>query len=559
MKRERVALARHSALLRAALGSPAAGFAIMALSALAGVALLGVSAWLIVRASEMPPILYLQMAIVGVRGFAIGKAFFRYVGRLMTHNSAFRAVAEVRVDVFQRLMRLAPAGVTRLRGGEALSAIVRDVDTLQFYPLRVVEPLVTASIVVALALAGMLAVDVAAALVTLAIIVTSIAASIGIDSLVAAAAIREIAPLRARVAAAIRERSARLDVFTAFGVEGNAQHGIARLSRLLSRAETRRSWGRAASATIMVVAAGSTSVVMVLMLSGALVGTEFAVGTSAYTPAVFAVMVLGVLAVFDAVAQIPVAVASMREVRASARQIDELAPIDVPAEIPVETNDPVAIPDQPVSLRLDSVSARWPGDTSDRFDPVSVDLAVGDCLVITGESGAGKSTLAMVLARFLEYSGRYLVNGVEVSTASPRRVREIVGLCEQSPHIFDDTIRQNLLFARDTATDSDLWEVLERVGLAEWARDRGGLDTPLGERGSLVSGGEAQRIALARVLLAGHPIVVLDEPTANVDRSRADALIADILQATSERVVIIIAHDALDSARITHRIRITAR
>lgn len=550
---------RHISVMSTALGSPVAGFAVMALSAVTGVALLAVSAWLIVRASEQPPILYLQMAIVGVRGFAIGKAFFRYVGRLITHDAAFRAVSDVRVSIFHRLVRLAPGGIARIRGGDALSAIVRDVDTLQFYPLRVVEPLVTAALVVVLAVTGIATVDGAAAAVVATIVSISIVLSIGIDSAVAAAASRNIAPLRAHVAAAIRERSARLDVFTAFGVDGDAQDSIEAASAALSRAETRRAWGRSASSAIMVVAAGATSITMVMMLSPVIVSAANRAGDAAFTPAVFAVLVLGVLAVFDSVTQIPMAWASFREVRASVRHLDTVAPLIVPREIPVEPRHPRDIPEYPVTLRLDAVSARWPGDSSDCFKPVTVDLVAGDCCVISGESGAGKSTLAMVLARFLANSGTYAVNGIDVTEASPRRVRELVGLCEQSPHIFDNTIRQNLVFARDTATDAELWDILARVGLAEWAHDRGGLDTPVGEQGALVSGGEAQRIAVARILLAGHPIVVVDEPTANVDRSRAEALIADILEATTGRIVIIIAHDPLESPRITHRVHVTPR
>ena len=131
----------------------------------------------------------------------------------------------------------------------------------------------------------------------------------------------------------------------------------------------------------------------------------------------------------------------------------------------------------------------------------------------------------------------------------------MVGLCEQRPWLFDESIRQNLLFARDTATDDELVAVLDRVGLAEWTAERGGLDAQVGQRGALVSGGQAQRIAVARALLADFPVLILDEPTANVDVQQADRLVRDILQAAgAERAVLLISHTPVPAELITARL-----
>ncbi|PPF84143.1 hypothetical protein C5B96_07600 [Subtercola sp. Z020] len=190
---------------------------------------------------------------------------------------------------------------------------------------------------------------------------------------------------------------------------------------------------------------------------------------------------------------------------------------------------------------------------------VSVGIPPGARLLVTGPSGSGKTTLAAVLVRFLEHTGSFTIDGVDVRTLAPEDVRRTVGLCEQSPYIFDASLRQNLLFARETASDDDLLAVLARVGLGGWARARGGLDARLGQHGARVSGGEAQRIALARVLLADFPVVVLDEPTANVDPTRADALLADLLAAAGpERSVVLISHTDVPPALVTQHLRLAS-
>jgi len=261
--------------------------------------------------------------------------------------------------------------------------------------------------------------------------------------------------------------------------------------------------------------------------------------------------------VFEVFAMIPLAVGAWRQVRSSAERVATVVPRDVPAEIPVDAGSPLSLDTTtPVVLELDNLGAGWPGGREPAVSGVTLRLAPGDRVHLGGASGAGKTTVANALVRFLDYTGSYRLDGIEARELPQEQVRRVVGLCEQRPWLFDDSIRQNLLFARDTASDDELETMLERVGLQGWAAERGGLDARVGERGALVSGGQAQRLALARALLADFPILIVDEPTANVDAEQGDRLVRDILTAAAadHRAVLLISHTPVPADLITGRV-----
>ncbi|WP_395243296.1 thiol reductant ABC exporter subunit CydC [Agromyces sp. MMS24-K17] len=536
-----------------------------ALSGISAVALLACSAWLIVRASEQPPVMYLTVAVVGVRAFALGRATFRYLERLAGHDASFRQLAAIRAGVYERVLPFAPDGLAATRRGDLLARFVGDVDDLQMVTLRVVQPLASAAVVLAAALVGVWLLAPASATALLACLVAGIGAALLLQRSAARRADRELAPLRGRLHAAVVDHVQSLEVLTAFDAAEADAARIAELGDRLARTARRRSVAAGGAAAVMaavggIAAAASAAAATPMLVDGRIDGP------------VFAVLALVPLAIAEVAAVLPPAAAAARLARASARRVAGAVPDRVPAELPDQvpsgrtSERPDTAPDAPdasnapdapdapdgepagtpPSIRLRGVSARWPaigGDEPARaLDGVDLDLAPGERVLLRGPSGAGKTTLAHVLVRFLAYSGSYELDGVEASDLDPEAVRRQVGLVEQRPWIFDEDLRQNLLFARDTATDDDLLAVLERVGLGEWTRERGGLGTRLGERGRLVSGGQAQRIALARAMLADFPVLVLDEPTANVDRALGDVLLRDLLDAAGERSVLLVSH-----------------
>ncbi|MBL1066182.1 thiol reductant ABC exporter subunit CydD [Streptomyces sp. 7-21] len=512
----------------------AAGLGTLALASAVG--LMATSGWLISRAWQQPPLLYLMVAVTATRGFGIGRAVFRYAERLLSHDAVLRLLAAVRTAAYRRLERLAPAGLPGGRRGDLLARFTGDVDALQDRYLRWLLPAVAAGTVTAGAVGftAWLLPEAAAVLAA-----GLLAAGVAVPALVMAVARRaerNLAPARGELSAAT------LDVLTGTAELTVAGALPARL-RAARAADARLTALAARSAAATALGGGLSALVSGLTVTAAAWLGAVAVADGRLDGVWLATVVLVPLAAFEAVAGMPLAAQYRQRVAQSAARLRQLDEAPAPVR---EPERPLPLPADPFPLQVSRLTARYPGAAAPALRGVDLELTPGRRIAVVGPSGAGKTTLAHCLLRFLDPDGGSYTLGPGAVPAARLRgddVRRLVGLCAQDAHVFDSTLRENLRLARPDADEDALRAALASARLLEWVDSLpDGLDTAVGEHGARLSGGQRQRLALARALLAGFPVLVLDEPAEHVDEPTADALTADLLAATADRATVLITH-----------------
>ncbi len=514
-------------------GRLAAAVACGAGTALAGVALLGTSGYLISRASERPPILSLTVAIVAVRALAIARALLRYAERLASHDLAFRMLAELRVRFFARLAPLVPSGLGTLRTGDLLSRFVADVDRLQDLYLRGLAPPLVAALTIGAIGAG------AAALLPSAgaLLVVGLAlGALGLPALTAALARttgRREAPARAALAGDLLEIVTGAPELAVYGREADWAARLNRSEATLGRVQARDALtgGLATGAGVLFAGALALAVLLVAVP---------AVNAHRLDSVLLAALVLAALAAFEAIAPLPQGAQQLGACAAAARRLEQVIDReptvgDPPKPHPLPRTGDLAVADATV---------RYPGRAEPALDSVSLRLQPAGRIAVVGPSGAGKTTLAHLLVRFQDPdSGTITLGGADLRTAAQSDVRQAVRLDGQEAHLFTTTIAANVRIGHPEAHDGDVTAALTRAGLGGWITSLpDGVATEVGEDGFAVSGGQRRRIALARTLVAPARFLVLDEPAAHLDDRAARQLLAGIARNGDGRGILAITH-----------------
>ena len=503
---------------------------------LAGVGLMATSAYLIAKAALRPETYLLMLPITGVRFFGLSRGVFRYGERLLGHEATFRILGRLRVWLFERLIPLAPAGLVRRHSGDVMARVTQDVETLENYFVRVLAPSFVALGTLALVGAYLwsFAPDFALSFAAF-FVLAGVAWPLGAMRL-------GRAPGAVQVAAQARLKRHAVDLARGLGellVYGGARERAAALGAAAS--ESRRAEARLAR--VEGLGEGGTLLLAHAALWAALwLGVGW-VRQGGMDGVYLGVVALATLAAFEAAFALPLAWQTLGAVQAAAGRIFELADAEPPVREPAEPKRPPS----PLPLVLEGVSFRYPEDERWVIKNLDLRLEPGERLLVRGGSGAGKTTLAWLLLKFLEPSeGRISMGGVDYHELAGGEVRRHFAVVDQRPHLFAGTLRENLLLARPEATEEDLWRALEQARLAGWVRAQpAGLDTPLGEGGAGLSGGQSRRLAVARALLKDAPIWILDEPTEGLDPVTARELAAALDAALAGKTVLAISHQPL--------------
>ncbi|HPU14335.1 MAG TPA: thiol reductant ABC exporter subunit CydC [Aeromicrobium sp.] len=500
---------------------------------LAAIGLLLTGAWLIVRAAEQPPVLYLMVAIVAVRFFGISRSVLRYVERLATHDVALADAVEERVSTYVDVDRVAPVGLGDLRSGDVVSRVVADVARLPDRLLRVRIPWWTGVAATAIVIGVIGAIDGVSAAV---ILVGTGLCAFGLRTIVSRTGRNRGTQVEAqgRLSAEVTAVAISAREIVAYGAQGPI------------RERARAATADAESAQTSGAGVSGLGAALVMLVTGAMVSV-LAASSAGIDPVVIGVILLAPIALAEPMDGWAEAERFRPLVEAAVERLSALGSLSSPVSDPASPTD---LPSN-YDLAVTDLVAGWDGQPTTR--PVSFNLAQGGKIALTGPSGSGKSTMAYTLLRLIEpITGEMLLGGTSTGDLTAADVRTRIGYLGQDDMVFDTTIRENLRIADPQANDGTLHNALRLAGLAALTESLPkGLDTEVGERGGRLSGGERQRLCLARLLLGDHRILVLDEPTEHLDPPTAEALMDDVLALADQsgRSLIVISHAPMVLAR----------
>lgn len=515
-----------------------AGLALSLVTLLANVGLMALSGWFIAAMALAGisgiPINY-HFPAAGIRTLAIWRTVGRYAERVVSHQASLRILAGLRVWIYQRMEPLAPARLEGYASGDLLSRIRADIDSLDTFYLRLLAPLATALCGSLLFVLFLWRFSGAVALATLALLVLAggllplLVHRLGRGP--GSRATRTAAELRTTVVDGLRG----MEELLVYGAARQQAERVARLGRELAADQ-----GRLAG--LAGISVGGVGLCSGMALWAALVIAIPLVRSGSLDGPQMVMLALFCQAAFEAVQPLPMAFRLLGQTLEACRRLFSLAD-EIPAVS--EPQDPAPLPVS-ACLSLHGVGFAYGADGA-ALSGIDLELGPGRKVAVVGSSGAGKSTLVALLLRFREYnSGSILLGGREIREYNGEEVRRLMAVAAQEPFLFNDSLRANLLIARSGASEAELVAAARLAGLHdEIVAQPEGYDTPVGEGGMKLSGGQARRLAIARAVLKDSPILLLDEPTEGVDAAAARSLMARLCHYAEDRALLVITHNRI--------------
>lgn len=510
-----------------------AGWSISAIQALSSLALLATSAWLLSRADQKPSIMYLSIAVVGVRAFALGKAFFRYSERLVLHDATFRKATVRRTSIYSSLINRAPIGLSDIKIGSLVTSLVDDTEESLNEDLRF-RPVLIQS--VAVTIAGVTVyvwlIPEFAWLMILVLLVGALSTFFA-SKIASKNQLEKLNSLRSELSATAENIVARNRVLQAYGWQQRSMDSLNEITKKVSSVEKKLAnrVGLVQSSIALATYLTIGATVLVTLAAGKLLPGEQV-----------AVLVLLPLGIFEYLQGLPVALQSKAKASASIKRLELLEGSKTPAELLSDGSEKVQ---EFEWLATKKASVRYPNGNIVQIPDLKI--VAGESVALVGRSGSGKSTIASVLVGFIQVlDGAFTLNGKPIGSYAGDSLRETIGLVEQQPIILAGTVKDNLLLASPNATDSELIQVLKDVKLWSVLDGRNGLATEVGRQGTKLSGGEVQRLAFARNLLSKGKLVILDEPTSSLGVEQATEIVRNFLALGKQRgfAVLLITHDS---------------
>ncbi len=468
-----------------------------------------------------------------IRALAITRTLGRYGERIATHEATFRVLASMRSWFFQQLIPLVPGRLSLMRSGDLLSRITADIDALDALYLRLLVPAIVA-------LLGIIAVTVFLSFYAPVISLTTglilIVASVWVPWLFNRLGQEGAEQL---IVLATNFRISNLDMLQGLS-ELITNQAYGRFSTYLSQfsdvmINTQRLNNRlsAISSTITFLLA-QVSVLITLILSTFLYTEQVLSGAEV------ALVIFCVMAAFELVTPLPLAMQMLGKTQKAAQRIRQVADMPPTTLNPLE---PFSLPNQ-YDIALENVSFRYSEQQDWVLKNINLSIPHGSKIAIVGISGSGKSTLLQLLMRYYDPEmGQVLLNGQSLKHWHTDQLMSCFGVLSQRSQLFAASIRENLLIAKPNASENELSAAIKAAGLEKFLSYLpDGIETWVGESGVKVSGGEARRIALARLYLKNAPLLIMDEPTEGLDSDTERDVFNALSVFAHNKTVIMVTH-----------------